>query len=208
MTSKVSIRHVGRVVEWNDGRGFGFVVPNGGHDRVFLHIKSFERQNRRPADGALVSYEIVLDERNRPQAVAVRFVRLAARREEAPRRIPWRSFVALAVLCALAGLWFTARLPPSLAATYGVASALAFVMYGADKSAASQGRWRTAESTLHLLDLLGGWPGALLAQGIFRHKTRKTEFQIAFWISVFANIVIASWLVKSGWAVVERILSG
>lgn len=207
MTTKASVRYVGRVVEWNDERGFGFVVPNGGHDRVFLHIKSFERQNRRPVDGTLVSYEIALDERERPRAAAVRFVRLAAGQEKPPARIPWRSSLGAAALCTLAVLWFADRLPGSIAVAYGVASALAFVVYGADKSAASQGRWRTEENTLHLLDLLGGWPGALVAQGMFRHKTRKAEFQFVFWITVIANVAVATWLAKGGWVIVERALS-
>ncbi|WP_153605141.1 DUF1294 domain-containing protein, partial [Pseudomonas aeruginosa] len=34
---------------------------------------------------------------------------------------------------------------------------------------------------LHLFELLGGWPGALVAQQVFRHKTRKLSFQLVFW---------------------------
>lgn len=55
-------------------------------------------------------------------------------------------------------------------------SAVAFVVYAADKSAAERGRWRVPERALHLWSLLGGWPGAFLAQRVLRHKTRKEEF--------------------------------
>ena len=66
-------------------------------------------------------------------------------------------------------------------------SALAFILYGVDKWAAKREAQRTAESTLQLCALLGGWPGALLAQQVFRHKSSKRSFQIAFWSSVTLN---------------------
>ena len=66
-------------------------------------------------------------------------------------------------------------------------SAATFLVYAADKSAAERGRWRVRERTLHLWSLLGGWPGAFLAQRALRHKTRKEEFLSAFWRTVAAN---------------------
>lgn len=71
---------------------------------------------------------------------------------------------------------------------YLVLSAITYVAYGADKSAARAGRWRTPETALHLLEVVGGWPGALLAQRRFRHKTRKVSYQIVFWICVVVNL--------------------
>ncbi|WP_374045639.1 DUF1294 domain-containing protein [Massilia sp. YIM B04103] len=74
------------------------------------------------------------------------------------------------------------------AAVYGVASVLAFIFYAIDKSAARSERWRTPESTLLLLGLACGWPGALLAQQWLRHKTIKTSFQLMFWATVLLNM--------------------
>jgi uncharacterized membrane protein YsdA (DUF1294 family) len=76
---------------------------------------------------------------------------------------------------------------------YVIASGLTFIVYGFDKSAAMNGRWRTQESMLHLLSLLGGWPGALVAQQMFHHKSRKVEFQVVFWITVFLNCGVLAW---------------
>ena len=70
---------------------------------------------------------------------------------------------------------------------YIIASVAAFVAYGADKSAARSGRWRTPESTLHVLSLIGGWPGALVAQRVFRHKSRKPSFRAAFYFTALLN---------------------
>jgi uncharacterized membrane protein YsdA (DUF1294 family) len=49
---------------------------------------------------------------------------------------------------------------------------------------ARNAQWRVRESTLQLLALAGGWPGALVGMHYFQHKTRKTGFQIMFWSTV------------------------
>ncbi|KAF2682773.1 DUF1294-domain-containing protein [Lentithecium fluviatile CBS 122367] len=66
----------------------------------------------------------------------------------------------------------------------GVLSRVTFLFYGYDKMQARNLEWRVKEATLHTLGLLGGWPGALLGQRYFQHKTRKTAFQVPFWAIV------------------------
>lgn len=76
-------------------------------------------------------------------------------------------------------------------------SALTFAVYAIDKAAARRHAWRVPESTLHLLALLGGWPGAVLAQQALRHKTRKQPFRRIFWATVVGNcigVVGIAWL--------------
>ena len=70
---------------------------------------------------------------------------------------------------------------------YVVASGLAFGAYGYDKRQAKAGEWRIPEKALHAIESLGGWPGALLAQQVFRHKTRKLSYQLWFWLIVAAH---------------------
>jgi uncharacterized membrane protein YsdA (DUF1294 family) len=74
-----------------------------------------------------------------------------------------------------------------LTTLYLIASSLAFVMYGIDKAAAIGGAWRIPEVLLHLLGFAGGWPGALIAQRVFRHKSRKALFQVVFWATAALN---------------------
>jgi uncharacterized membrane protein YsdA (DUF1294 family) len=69
-------------------------------------------------------------------------------------------------------------------AAYGIVSVLAFFLYWADKRKARADAWRTPENILHAVELAGGWPGALIAQQVFRHKTRKVSFQVLFWMIV------------------------
>jgi uncharacterized membrane protein YsdA (DUF1294 family) len=70
------------------------------------------------------------------------------------------------------------------AALYALVSVIALGLYGYDKKQAQRGGQRTPEKVLHAIELLGGWPGALLAQQVFRHKTRKLSYQMVFWLIV------------------------
>ena len=193
------MRLAGRVTEWNDSKGFGFVVPNGGGDRAFVHISEFQRGSRRPGEGDLISYLPSRDSRGRTNA---RQIRHAGQRIEAPRvpsRIP-RAAICVGALAGAMAAVAGGAIPLILAGIYLLLSALSYLMYWMDKSAAQGNRQRTPENTLHLIDLLGGWPGALIAQKHFRHKTIKQPFQAIFWGTVILNLAAAGWLVWSGHA--------
>ena len=77
---------------------------------------------------------------------------------------------------------------------YVVVSLLAFTMYAVDKSAAINGRWRISENKLHIVSLLGGWPGAMVAQQKLRHKSVKRNFLVVFWITVVLNGAAFYWI--------------
>jgi uncharacterized membrane protein YsdA (DUF1294 family) len=94
----------------------------------------------------------------------------------------------------LSGAVLAGAMPVIVALAYLVLSLVTFLAYALDKSAAEAGRWRTQESTLHLFGLAGGWPGALLAQQLLRHKSSKREFQAAFWMTVMLNCGALVWL--------------
>jgi len=68
------VRFQGKITDWKDDKGFGFVTPNGGGPRVFVHIKSFSNRQRRPIGNELVTYELTSDARGRPQGVNIAFV--------------------------------------------------------------------------------------------------------------------------------------
>jgi uncharacterized membrane protein YsdA (DUF1294 family) len=87
-----------------------------------------------------------------------------------------------------AGATVAWNLPPAVGAAYILLSALCFASYALDKSAARRGERRTPESRLLVLGLLGGWPGAVLAQQWLRHKTVKQPFRGMFWLTVAVNI--------------------
>jgi uncharacterized membrane protein YsdA (DUF1294 family) len=94
------------------------------------------------------------------------------------------SLLVLAGLLVLPGIaaW---RRGLGWAGIYGVVlSAFTCWVYAHDKRQAQAGEWRVSEAQLHLLELLGGWPGAWLAQRRFRHKCAKAGYQVVFWLIV------------------------
>lgn len=192
------MRYVGRISDWNDEKGYGFVTPNGGGERAFVHVKSLEWRGRRPIDGELISYEPEFDERRRLNAKRIRPVRISEKAAETRR--PWlpRKVLGILALSAFFIAAYLGQVPLTVPLLYAGMSLITFFAYGLDKSAARTRRWRTQESTLHLFELLGGWPGALIAQGSFRHKTRKLSFQIVFWLVVALNLGAVAWLIHSG----------
>jgi uncharacterized membrane protein YsdA (DUF1294 family) len=102
----------------------------------------------------------------------------------------------LVVVVFFAGLAILAPAPEWrwFVGVYALMSALSFSLYGLDKRASARGGWRTSEARLHLVEVLGGWPGALLAQRVFRHKTRKTSFLVVFYLATAVNLAVLGWL--------------
>ncbi len=88
-----------------------------------------------------------------------------------------------------------ARVAPAIAIAYCAMSLAAFAIYAWDKSRAERGAFRTSEKSLHLLELFGGWPGALIAQQWLRHKNRKLSYQIVFWLIVLGHFVVWTFFV-------------
>lgn len=68
-------------------------------------------------------------------------------------------------------------------------------LYGADKWLAKRKWQRIPEVTLHIPAFFGAAPGALLAQKLFRHKTRKTAFRRIFYLSLLSSAILYAFLV-------------
>lgn len=201
----------GTLKSWNDAKGFGFIQPEGGGEPLFVHISAM-RGDSRPQVGDKVLYVDGRDAQGRPRAQHMRHAGLsldrpairrkpvaarrsaagdkpkAARRSDAAgiRDLPLKLLI-LAGLCVLPAWGSLALLGQGMvwaALAYPLISLFSFCQYWLDKQHAQKGRWRTPENSLHIAELAGGWPGALLAQQVFRHKTRKVSFQLVFWAIV------------------------
>ncbi|ANP73498.1 DNA-binding protein [Cryobacterium arcticum] len=199
----------GTLTSWDDDRGFGFITPSEGTGKTFVHIKAFPARPTRPQLGEALTFEVEHEPGGKSKATRVR---PAGQREQptgqrgrpAGQRMPSsaqrpasrkRSGAALylpILLFVLGYLVVNALWPIPLwvAGIYLVASIVCFVFYAADKSAAGAGRWRISETTLLLWGVVGGWPGAIVAQQTLRHKTQKVSFRRAFWGSVVVNLIV------------------
>lgn len=207
------MRYQGRITTWKDDKGFGFITPNGGGEQVFMHISAFSNRQQRPTGNELVTYELAMDDKGRPRAKSVAFVgaRIAPPASEKPvgkGRGNIAPILAIVFMVFLAAAVVSGRLPSAVLLLYIATSGVTYLAYVLDKSAAKRGEWRTKESTLHLFSLLGGWPGALAAQRLLRHKSVKSSFQTTFWITVMLNCAACGWLLSPSGAKTLQVVLG
>jgi uncharacterized membrane protein YsdA (DUF1294 family)/cold shock CspA family protein len=190
----MAVRRKGTIKSWNVDKGFGFISPSSGGKDLFLHITSLQQRGRTPRVGESVTYTLSKDKQNRPCAVDATFD--GEERQGKTKQPKGASALVIAALFLLfvAAVVYTGHLPVPVLWFYLAASFITLMVYWKDKSAARKGEWRTPESTLHSLALFGGWPGALIAQTVLRHKSSKTSFRIVFFVTVFFNLMVLLWV--------------
>lgn len=202
------MQYHGRISQWHADRGFGFVEPDEGGERVFVPQQALGPSRRVPAPGDTVRYSLGRDSEGRPRARQAQLTSPERPRNppavsspHSRRKGPWglRSIVAIAWVSILTAGVIWGGMPAFVLGLTAALSLVAFHLYGMDKSAARHGEERIAENTLHGMALLGGWPGALLAQSRFRHKWRKVAFLRVFWLTVVLNVSFIGWLAYQGW---------
>lgn len=205
------MERLGKISEWHDDRGFGFLAPLGDDPagtRVFFHVRDYDQGSRRPEPGELVKFSASRQDDGRWRADRVRRAVAPARGDAksvkptkaaarpAPRRAPaWA--LALLVSAYAGGLAVAVehgRLPMELMFWFVAVNVVTLFFYYGDKTAAQRGESRTPESTLHALEFAGGWPGALLAQRLFRHKTAKASYRAGFRTAVVLHIAVLAGL--------------
>ena len=104
------------------------------------------------------------------------------------------AYIPPVVLLLTLGLFtYSRNYPIEVSYWVGVLSLLTLILYIIDKARAKRNKWRISENKLQLLSILGGWPGAIVAQQVFRHKTVKASFQRMFWLCVVINSSIIAW---------------
>lgn len=190
------MRIKGKITQWDDAKGFGFIVPMLKGEQVFVHIKALQNRTRRPVLGEVVTYSLSTDQQGRLQAQEVTFAGEKHRIKAAKTasKLPLLLVASFAGVLGLA--FFFGKLPLYVLAAYVLLSGFTFILYWSDKRKAQAGKstHRTPEQRLQLFALLGGWPGALLAQAHLRHKSQKRSFLAVFWCMVVINLVAMSWV--------------
>ena len=186
------MRFDGTLNSWNDERGFGYIESTQGGEPIFVHASAWPLGSARPQLNQTVSFEVDRGQKGK-RAKNVQLLRARAKTKPTERadRAQWGGATLFAIpaflllYVAIAILWKT---PLWVAGLYVAASTATFMAYAFDKSAAAHRSRRTPESRLHALSLIGGWPGALLAQQLLRHKSTKQAFRQVFWGTVLLNV--------------------
>ena len=200
------MRDQGRLVEWFDDKGYGFIQPNdASKDRVFLHIKDFARQGPRPIIGCALEYTVLLDGDGRFRAQQVMYLKASQTQKILPKpknvNVQQQKLKPMQIACvgyilALAVFTLLGMLSGMVLLFISIINALTYWMYAQDKEAALLGNRRVPEQTLHILSFLGGWPTAWLAQEKMRHKTQKQPFRKIYFCTIALNILLILWLIS------------
>ena len=192
------MRSKGKIAKWNDDKGFGFIAPFDGGQQVFIHVKAFINRDQRPEVGDVVTYALAKDKQGRTRATKATFPGEKLAAQPAKKKGKGSTAFAWIFFLVVGASIFVTDLSPMVLVAYLVLSLVTFIAFAIDKRAAMTNRWRTQESTLHLLALIGGWPGALIAQQVFRHKSRKEAFRVVFWATVVLNCAAFAWIHTEG----------
>lgn len=200
------MRDQGRLVEWFDDKGYGFIQPNdASKDRVFLHIKDFARQGPRPIVGCALEYTVLLDGDGRFRAQQVMYLKASQTQKILPKpknvngqqqKLKPMQITCIAYILALAVFTILGMLSGMVLLFISITNALTYWLYAQDKEAALLGNRRIPEQSLHILSFLGGWPTAWLAQERLRHKTQKQPFRKIYFCTIALNILLILWLIS------------
>lgn len=204
------MRDQGRLVEWFDDKGYGFIQPNDdSKGRVFLHIKDFARPGPRPINGCALEYVVQLDAQGRYKAKQVTYLKATQtkqsqkkaqahsnRSSQSQNNMQPMKILSVVYIIALVILAMLGKLPPFALMFISVINLICYWMYKQDKQAAQAGERRVPENTLHILSFLGGWPAAWLAQQQLRHKTQKQPFRKIYFCTIIFNILLIMWWIS------------
>ncbi|MGH1400569.1 MAG: DUF1294 domain-containing protein [Acinetobacter tandoii] len=197
------MRDQGRLVEWFDEKGYGFIQPNDTNkERVFLHIKDFARPGPRPIVGCALEYIVLLDGQGRFQAQQVTYLKASQTglkpkaKPIPPQKHSIMQLACMAYFVVLTVLVIAGLLSGLVLLLICLMNAASYWFYAQDKEAAQLGGRRVPEQTLHVLAFLGGWPAAWLAQQKLRHKTQKQPFRKVYFCTIALNLLLILWLIS------------
>jgi len=180
-------RFEGSLVFWNSERGFGFIKPKSGGQDIFVHVRDLQFKGKTPLIGNTIFYDITQRKDGKYRAVNAYVIG-----EKHNKSIIYAILIGLNI--AFVTIPFVLSLyiinityyPLVL---YSLLSFVCFFVYVYDKQMAISGGWRIQESSLHWLEIFGGWPGALIAQMIIGHKNSKIAFQFIFSVIVLLHFI-------------------
>ena len=186
----------GKITTWNTQKAFGFIAPIAGGSQIFIHINAFQNRTRVPKINDVVIFSLAKDKDGR--ACAEKALYAGEKLKKTPKLNRSKLSIVLVIsLLVWLNVWsYMGYMPMPLKYAYYGLSIITFIAYAYDKFKAKRNAWRTPESTLHFLALLGGWPGAAIAQQVFRHKSSKPDFRVMFWVTVFINLAMLAWLLS------------
>lgn len=194
--------HLARIIEWDEDLGYGFLAHQT--DRIFLHTRNFKNRHRTPGLGDTVLYQVGIDDRKREIAANAVLLRCGGLFHHL--KPAWPSlFLVLPVVALLFAplpypFWY------SLAYIFTI-SVITYVITRHTYRRSCASHKLPADTTLHLFELIGGWPGSYVAQKTHSIPKRRLGYRMAFWAIVFLWQALALDSLID-WRVTTRVWSG
>jgi len=200
----------GNVVYWRDDKGFGFVLCEQTGEKLFFHIRDLAGSTERPQKGDTILFTQSQDKKGRSIAAPWHFSQSKTATASDSKTttnnsdsfsIHYANQIALLFRISFLGAVILAllfgRLLYVLPLLYLEASLFTYWLYKTDKEAAiARHGNRLAEESLQLFSLIGGWPGAYLAQQQLAHKRSKLSFRREFGFVILGNALLMIWLLS------------
>lgn len=173
----------GVVSEWNDQKGYGFISVNDEPIRIVFHIGDLSGHSVRPKVQEKVTFTLAKDGRGNLRATDVH------------RPITFGFSFALVIwfITTFVASLYLLNYPTFMISYLLLISGTTYSLYALDKVVSNHSRWQIPESLFHLASVLGGWPGAVFAQSLLRHKPISPSFNACFWLSVFLSLTLYTW---------------
>lgn len=170
----------GTISQWHGNRGYGYIMVDDQNTQIKFHLYDLDAFGQTPRISERVRFKLSKDQNGELRAVKV----------ERTLILNFSFAVTIWFLTVLVASIILLDYPLLMGMLYVAMSALSYAVYAFDKHAMHENRWRVPTATYHLLSLLGGWPGAMLAQSILHHKYNDFGFKGLFWLTVLVNFAL------------------
>lgn len=191
----------GEIIQWQPEKSSGLVQVAQLDEPIIFHLHDVENPQISPQVGEKVTIQAAYDA-NTLRWTATQITSEQRQQQMQQQKIKKPAFLWQGVLFGLVAtaVWLLvlAMTERWLIIPTIFMSVISFALFAIDKYKARHQQWRIAESSLHLMDLLGGWCGGLLAMTALRHKIHKKSFLVIFIITVIMHIAVVCVLHRMG----------
>lgn len=175
----------GTIAQWDQSKGYGYIAVENQDTQIRFHISDLANASQPPTVSEPVVFRLGSDSSGMMRAVEV----------ERPVVFNFSLAIAIWFVSALVGSVVLLGYPAIACVFYIAISTITYTLYAFDKHAMYSGTWRIPALIFHLLNLAGGWIGALLAQSIMHHKYHDIGYKFLFWTTVVLNILFYCWTI-------------
>ncbi len=174
----------GTIAQWDQNKGYGYIAVENQDTQIRFHISDLANASQIPSVSEPVVFRLGADSNGMMRAIEIQ------------RPVVFNFSLAIAIwFCsALVGSVVLLDFPLVACMFYLAISTVTYTVYAFDKHAKLTGAWRVPEITFHVLNLMGGWIGALFAQSFMHHKYNDIGFKFLFWTTLVLNILFYCWL--------------